>query len=306
MNNLKDIKWYATIKVKMISLLILTMSVVTIMMGVLSYNYIKNVETDRLIQFANVTADRLAKGLETPMWNIDREQVSDLLATELGQSTIIGIVANDQGSRGVMSAKGRDQANQIVDYSSNGFFVASGNIQVTRNIIREDNNIGSLELYLTRDELNERLSQFALGIILLVVALAIAIFLIMNFLLGGIVIKPLIKLADTADAISLGQLDESFEISSKDEIGLLADSFKKMQVSLRIAMKRISKKPEETTAPVQKSTFDAAVIKGFVQQIKNMGKFPSLPSIFKIASKANTVPDDLVNAAWDEWKKQNQ
>ncbi len=303
MNNLKDIKWYATVKVKMISLLILTMTVVTIIMGVISYNYIKNVETNRLTEFANVTADRLARGLETPMWNIDREQISDLLATELGESTIIGIVANDQGSQGIMSAKGRSQGNQIID--SSGPFDASS-IQVTRNIVREGNNIGSLELYVTRDELNEQLSQFALGIIVLVIVLAIAIFIIMNILLGSIVIKPLIKLADTADAISLGQLDQSFEIASKDEIGFLADSFKKMQVSLRIAMKRISKKPEEPApSAAQKSTFDANVIQAFIQQIKNAGKFPSLPSIFKIASKANTVPDDLVKAAWQEWKKQN-
>lgn len=304
MNNLKDIKWYATVKVKMISLLILTMSVVTIIMGVLSYNYIKNVETTRLTEFAHVTADRLSKGLETPMWNIDREQVSDLLATELGESTIVGIVVNDQGSQGIMAAKGRDQANQIID--SSGPFGLS-NIQVTRNIIREGNVIGSLELYVTRDELNEELSQFALGIIVLIIALAAAIFIIMNILLGSIVIKPLIKLADTADAISLGQLDQNFEITSKDEIGFLSDSFKKMQVSLRIAMKRIAKKSEEVTppAPQKKSTFDNTVVQNFVQQIKNAGKFPSLPSIFKIASKANTVPDDLIDAAWQEWKKHN-
>lgn len=304
MNNLKDIKWYATVKVKMISLLILTMSAVTIIVGILSYNYIKDIETDKLTRFATVTADRLSKGLETPMWNIDREQVSDLLVTELGLSTIVGIVVNDQGDQGVMSAKSRDQNNLIIDYT--GTFDPL-NIQINRNIVREGTTIGSLAIYVTRDELNESLAQFAIGIIALIIILAIAIFVIMNTLLSSIVIKPLIKLADTADAISLGKLDQSFEVNSKDEIGLLADSFKKMQVSLRIAMKRISKKPEPPKAQVvQKSSFDPAVIQGLVQQIKNAGKLPSLPSIFKIASKENTVPDDLVTAAWHEWKKKNK
>ena len=296
MNNLKDIKWYATVKVKMISLLIFTMSAVTIVVGILSYNYIKEIETNKLTQFANLTADRVSKSLETPMWNIDREQVNDLLITELGLSTIVGIVVNDQGDQGVMAAKSRDQTNQIIDYS--GSFDPL-NIQITRNIVREGTIIGSLAIYVTRDELNNALSQFAIGIIALIIILAIAIFIIMNILLSSIVIKPLIKLAATADAISLGKLDQSFQVNSKDEIGFLADSFKKMQVSLRIAMKRISKNSELA----QKSTFNQELIANFVQQIKNEGKLPSLKSIFKVASKANTIPDDLVAAAWKEWNK---
>ena len=296
MNNLKDIKWYATVKVKMISLLIFTMSAVTIVVGILSYNYIKEIETNKLTQFANLTADRVSKSLETPMWNIDREQVNDLLITELGLSTIVGIVVNDQADQGVMAAKSRDQTNQIIDYS--GSFDPL-NIQITRNIVREGTIIGSLAIYVTRDELNNALSQFAIGIIALIIILAIAIFIIMNILLSSIVIKPLIKLAATADAISLGKLDQSFQVNSKDEIGFLADSFKKMQVSLRIAMKRISKNSELA----QKSTFNQELIANFVQQIKNEGKLPSLKSIFKVASKANTIPDDLVAAAWKEWNK---
>lgn len=296
MNNLKDIKWYATVKVKMISLLIFTMSAVTIVVGILSYNYIKEIETNKLTQFANLTADRVSKSLETPMWNIDREQVNDLLITELGLSTIVGIVVNDQGDQGVMAAKSRDQTNQIIDYS--GSFDPL-NIQIKRNIVREGTIIGSLAIYVTRDELNNALSQFAIGIIALIIILAIAIFIIMNILLSSIVIKPLIKLAATADAISLGKLDQSFQVNSKDEIGFLADSFKKMQVSLRIAMKRISKNSELA----QKSTFNQELIANFVQQIKNEGKLPSLKSIFKVASKANTIPDDLVAAAWKEWNK---
>jgi methyl-accepting chemotaxis protein len=304
MNNLKDIKWYATVKMKMISLLIFTVTTVTIIVGIFSFNYIKEIETSKLTQFANVTADRLSKSLETPMWNIDKELVSDLLATELGLSTIVGIVVNDQGNQGVMSAKSRIQNNQIIDFS--GSFDPL-NIKITRNIVREGTSIGSLELYVTRDELAKSLDQFALGIIALIIILAIAILIIMNVLLNSIVINPLIKLADTADAISLGRLDQNFEVNSKDEIGFLADSFKKMQVSLRIAMTRISKNPKSANAQsLQKSTFDQAVIKDFIRKIKSADKFPSLPSIFEVASKANTVPDDLVEAAWQEWKQQGK
>ena len=134
--------------------------------------------------------------------------------------------------------------------------------------------------------------------------ITIVIKIFSNILLSSIVIKPLIRLAATADAISLGKLEQSFQVNSQDEIGFLADSFKKMQVSLRIAMKRISRNAELAKAqPVLKSTFSQELITSFVRQINNEGKLPSLKSIFKIASKANTIPDDLVAAAWQEWNK---
>ncbi len=300
MNNLKDIKWYSTVKTKMTSSLILTMTAVTIIAGLLSYNYIKTFETNNLTEFANISADRLSKSLQTPMWNIDRELVEELLNTEMSEKTIVGIVVTDEGSKGVFSSKGREQSGQVIDYK--GSF-SNEHIRVNRNIVRDGKNIGAIDMYFTQEYLNEVLTRFAYGTVALVLILALAIFLLMNILLNRIVIKPLLELADTADAISLGKLNQTFDISSNDEIGYLAESFKKMQVSLRIAMNRLSE-PTEAPAPANKSTFSAQVLQAFSQEIRTAGRMPSLSSIFKVAASSNTVPDDLISVAWKEWNQQ--
>ncbi|ODS23757.1 hypothetical protein AB835_07190 [Candidatus Endobugula sertula] len=309
MNSLKDIKWYDTVKTKMISLLILTMMAVMVIAGFYSFKYIQKLETGKLTTFANLSADRLSKSLETPMWNIDREHVSELLNTEMAEKVIVGLVVTDEGDKGVFSSKTRGPSGEIIDSASP--FADSGNkhiIQVNRSITHDNKNIGSLDVYITDKYLDEELVNFAFAVVIVIAILALAIFLLMNILLNRIVINPLLELADSADAISRGELNQAFDIGSKDEIGYLGESFKKMQISLRIAMNRLSE-PSETpapTAPERKSTFSMQILQDFLQEIRAAGRMPSLTSIFKFASSRKTVPDDLVSVAWKEWNHQQQ
>lgn len=301
MNSLKDIKWYETVKFKMISSLILTMTVVLIIAGLFAYNYIKDYETEKLTEFASVAADRLSKSLVTPMWNIDREQVDDLLNTEMAQRLMVGIVVLDEASTEVFAAKGRDSAGRVIDFK--GTF-GKEHIHVSRNIVKDKKNIGTLDVYITDDYLKEALVQFALGEIGVVFVLALAIFLIMSLLLSSIVIKPLLGLVDSANAISRGELNQAFGESSKDEIGYLAEAFKKMQTSLKIAMGRLS--DSKNAAPAKKSTISPQNLQEFSQKIQSTGRIPPLTSIFKYAAECKTVPDDLVFAAWKEWNQLNK
>jgi HAMP domain-containing protein len=74
-------------------------------------------------------------------------------------------------------------------------------------------------------------------IVLAVTAVLIALIVIAySYRLSG----RLKSLADTADRISLGNIDaEMKEIKSKDEIQDLADAFSRMQTSIRLAIKRL-------------------------------------------------------------------
>ena len=57
---------------------------------------------------------------------------------------------------------------------------------------------------------------------------------------GGSTLAVVFLFAMLAFATSRGDLEPEFEINSKDEIGYLSETFKKMQLSLRIAMKRLT------------------------------------------------------------------
>lgn len=64
------------------------------------------------------------------------------------------------------------------------------------------------------------------------------IFLAFNLMLRVIVTRPVIALANLADAVSMGQLDApEIKADRQDEVGLLAESFNRMRSSLVNALK---------------------------------------------------------------------
>lgn len=65
--------------------------------------------------------------------------------------------------------------------------------------------------------------------------------LIVNLWLRRYVARPLKRMAQAAEAISTGDLDAEFEWNSKDEVGSLAEAFRRMKTSLVMAMKRLDR-----------------------------------------------------------------
>lgn len=64
--------------------------------------------------------------------------------------------------------------------------------------------------------------------------------LALNLMLWQLVIRPVSKLSQLSDRVSLGELDApEFNVKSKDEIGTLAESFTRMRKSMVHAMKML-------------------------------------------------------------------
>jgi HAMP domain-containing protein len=78
-----------------------------------------------------------------------------------------------------------------------------------------------------------------MGVSLIVVILVTSIY-------SRTIVKPIIYLTHVADRISLGDLDTKIETHSSDEVGMLAESFDRMQESLKAAIERLRKKRNST------------------------------------------------------------
>lgn len=52
-------------------------------------------------------------------------------------------------------------------------------------------------------------------------------------------VRPIVQLTEAADRMSMGDLDVKIDIRARDEIGMLAQAFGRMQISLRQAMQRL-------------------------------------------------------------------
>lgn len=102
-----------------------------------------------------------------------------------------------------------------------------------------------LEIRLLRDPLLAEIVQtrnvgIMFGLIVLLIG-ALIIWLIVQRSIS----KPIVQLRRFATDISLGNLDVSIAVNSKDEINALAESFERMRVSLKGAIKRLQEKKKK-------------------------------------------------------------
>ena len=232
------IAWHRTIRTKLIAVIILTTSIVLGVAGYFAYKYIEQQEQSELAQLAEVSANRLAQHLVIPMWNLDREQVGELLESEMQEQRVAAIVIRDEDSSTLFAAKERNDAGEVVESIGS---VSGDFISVDRKVLNNDEEIGVVSMFITPQFMDQELNQFRQGVVAIVVILNVVIFIIMMVVLGRVLINPLMSLAAGAEKISRGDLNQTFNVNSQDEIGYLATTFNKMQSSLRVAIRRLTR-----------------------------------------------------------------
>ena len=79
-------------------------------------------------------------------------------------------------------------------------------------------------------------------IFLLTLILTVIFAVLLSVLFSRRVTQPLLHLADVANRISLGELDVKVASRTNDEIGVLADSIRRMQISLKAAIERLRRR----------------------------------------------------------------
>ena len=86
----------------------------------------------------------------------------------------------------------------------------------------------------------QRADQSLKAVMLLLSGMFLLVGATLNFMLWKLVIQPVSRLSALADRVSLGELEApEFVARSKDEIGVLAESFGRMRKSLAHAMKML-------------------------------------------------------------------
>ncbi|MEM9162127.1 MAG: DUF3365 domain-containing protein [Cyanobacteria bacterium P01_F01_bin.4] len=73
-----------------------------------------------------------------------------------------------------------------------------------------------------------------------IIIFAVATFLV-NLWLKRHVVRPINRMAMTAEAVSMGDTKAEFVQTSKDEVGKLTESFNRMRMSLQMAMQRLER-----------------------------------------------------------------
>ena len=79
-------------------------------------------------------------------------------------------------------------------------------------------------------------------VFLIVMGVSLIVVILVTSMYSRTIVKPIIYLTAAADRISLGDLDTKIEIKASDEVGMLAESFDRMQESLKAAIERLRRK----------------------------------------------------------------
>lgn len=237
------IRWYRTIRMKVITVVIISCSLV---LGTLSaYNTIneqKQLNAD-LHKLAQVTSQRLSRHLIGPMWDLDGDLVDSSLEAEMLEDSIAAIVVWDEGGKAVFSARERSAEGRPV--KSNG--AISGDLIKSSNAVNNGTkSIGEVAVFVSKKQLNQQLTESTITNLITLLALIIVMAVVMTVVMNQIIIGPITRLAEHADDISHGNLKQNIVPESKDEIGQLAEAFHRMQTSLRVAFKRIYAKAKST------------------------------------------------------------
>ena len=211
--------------------LILVSLTTLLLLGFGSFQYfeLQASKMDDLKERAVLTAERIAENLAFALWNLDEEQLEEVLLAEMKEQNIYGIlVKDDRGT--IVGGRIRDDAWKSSATSEE--ILEKGMVE-TREIMRFNEVLGTVELHFTLRFIRTELRRELLNILIMVVVVDILLFVLLSFAIRKILIRPIETLASMAHDVSQGNLTQDFELRQNNEIGRLANAFQLMVEKLR-------------------------------------------------------------------------
>jgi predicted Zn finger-like uncharacterized protein len=233
------VKWRNSIQVRMGAVIVILTAVIFGAYIMVSYTRTKDRMDTELNQLATIIVTRLSQSLVMPLWDLDDNQMSNTIASEMMEKRIFAILIKDTDGKAILKGWKRDNNWKLMEAKTSvpGKFVKS-----SKKIVKGDEFIGTVEAYLTsrfmEEDFNRSVFDIAITALVLIVAILLTVILTFRVLL----IRPIMQLADAAGQMSVGDLNVEINVKSKNEIGLLVGALERMQESLRLAMDRLRRR----------------------------------------------------------------
>jgi len=162
----------------------------------------------------------------------DQAAAEDVLASLEREPSVVRACIYDE-SGGVFATYGTDQGPAWPGARPAGAVFRHGHLEVSSTILEGGEPVGSVLLYASTKELNDRVTMAVLGA-LAAIGGALGLALILASRLQRFVSEPILRLAGAAARVSLGgDYTVRVEKQGNDEIGLLCDGFNEMLEQIR-------------------------------------------------------------------------
>ncbi|GAK61389.1 methyl-accepting chemotaxis sensory transducer [Candidatus Vecturithrix granuli] len=223
----QQVHWKNSLKVRMGFSLFIIITCILALFGIYQYVKIQSNSMQELNELADITIDRLAENLVSPIWQMDTLQIVNILNSEMREKRIAAIVVKENITNVLLEGRTRDADWKIIPVHTEDDLDANAMMK-TKEITRSEETIGQVDIYITQKFMHAQLKRTIWETILSMVLVdlaALGFTIVITFRLT----HALEKMVTIANAIAAGDFDQPIEIQRKDEIGQLAEVFRNMQ-----------------------------------------------------------------------------
>lgn len=217
--------WKNSIQKKIGFSLVAIITGVLVLFGIYRYFVIKSESLKEIHELATMSTERLAEHLIIPLWDVNRDLIEKTILAYMMDKRIYAIVVKNEADTLFAGKNRNDDWQKIVDTHHE----IIGNFITRRKAIMNGNEqLGHVEMYITKKFLSDELRQEITKTILTIIIMDLAALILVWFVTLSIT-RPVSKIVDIANAIADGDFSHKIEIRQHDEIGRLAEAFHHMR-----------------------------------------------------------------------------
>lgn len=192
--------------IAVIVIIAITACIVTIMavMGGAGYAVFNSYERSQLRELNVVLTEQANSALAIPLWNFDQSQIEHAAKSIMQVKSVSAVVVRKAGSREILLVLARDPQWNVVRTDKEISAVSFPGQERTIEYLKE--SIGTVQVFITDQFMEERLAKIRIAIICVITAVATILILFLYLLLWKIVLKPVKLLEQYAH----GAVDASY------------------------------------------------------------------------------------------------
>lgn len=207
-------------------------SIITLLYAILilfSYYQTFAEKTSDINNLQQNAVSRLQENLIVPLWNTDIATLKKILSSEMREKNMIQIEVTGEDGEFVAGML-KDDSGKVEEISKGKS--TKNSISATAHIVKDEENVGTVKVTMTKKYLQEDLMNLILQDIIGFFIFITVIVSILLTLLKRTLTQPLSDLQTSTNKIVLGDLSQKLEIRTKDELGKIGESFNVMIDSL--------------------------------------------------------------------------
>lgn len=239
-----DKPWKINIQTKMICLLIMTATI--IFSGFAFYNYLtsKRDSLKDLENFAEFIVNQQSKSLTLPIWYIDRKSIEEITESAMLEKEVYAIIVRKKDGETACCPKMRDNDWKIIEAKGD---IAGDYLVKSKEIIKDDEKIGSVEVYLTYRFMYETLNHSIRNMFIILIILNLSLCSALFIGLRKSIILPII------DVIQGLSRKTEFMFSSSEQMASVSQSLAQGASEQTLSVQEISSALKEITSIIRRN-----------------------------------------------------